>query len=66
VEAHGLGLDRYTPLALELHGIQDLGNALALGDGVRYVQKPICEGTLSVINMRDYAKVARTLDVFHP
>src|SRR3712207_7037579 len=33
-EAHGLGLDRYAPLALELHGVQDLVHPLPLGYGI--------------------------------
>ena len=64
-DADGLGLDRDAPLALEVHGVEDLVHPLALGDGLRYVQQPVGEGALAVVNMRDYAEVARTLDVFH-
>ena len=65
-DAHGLGLDRYPPLALQLHGVQDLVHPLALGDGLGYVEEPIGEGTLAVVYVRDYAEVARAFDVFHP
>src|SRR3712207_7310585 len=65
-EAHGLGLDRYAPLALELHGVQDLVHPLPLGYGISYIQQPIREGALAMINVRDNAEVARTLGVFHP
>ena len=37
-EADGLGLDGYTPLALQVHGVEDLGHPLPLGNGVGRVK----------------------------
>ncbi len=37
-QADGLGLDGNTPLALQLHGVEDLGDPLALRHGVGEVQ----------------------------
>ena len=65
-DTHGLGLDRYPPFALQLHGVQDLVHPLTLGDGLGYVEEPVCEGTLAVVDVRDYAEVARAFDVSHP
>src|SRR5215211_5741298 len=65
-EADGLGLDGYAPLALEVHGVQDLVHPFPLGYGIGRIRQPIREGALAVINVRDNAKVARMLDVFHP
>src|SRR4028118_2299588 len=63
-EADGLGLYGYAALALELHGVQDLVHPIPLGDGLRQVKQPVGEGALAVVDVRDYAKIAGTLDVF--
>jgi hypothetical protein len=65
-EADGLCLDGYAPLSLQFHGVQDLGYALPLGDGVGCIQQPVREGALAMINMRDYAEIADAFDASHP
>ncbi len=64
-EPDGLGLDGYAALALELHGVQDLVHPFPLGDRLGDVQQPVGEGALAVVDVRDYAEIAGTLDVFH-
>ena len=65
-DADGLGLDCYPPLALKIHGIQDLVHSLALRDSLGYVEEPVGEGAFSVVYVRDYAEVARAFGVVHP
>ena len=64
-DAYGLGFDRYSPLAFEVHGVEDLVHPLAFGDRLGYVEEPVREGAFSVVYVRDYAEIARAFDDFH-
>ena len=56
--ADGVGLDGDAALALEVHGVEDLGLHLARGEGAGELEEPIGEGGLAVVDVRDDREVA--------
>jgi hypothetical protein len=59
--AHWLEFDRNTPLALEIHLIEELLFHFALFDGMRHLQKTVSQSRLPMINMRDNTKISDEL-----
>ena len=59
----GLGLDRDTPLPLNVHIIQDLILHLTLRQDPRLFNDPVCERAFSVIDMRDDAEIANLIHI---
>ena len=59
--AHGARLDRDALLALQVHGVQDLGLHLARLNRVRGLQQPVGEGRLAVVNVGNDAEVANVV-----
>ena len=58
VERSGGGLDGDAPLALQLHGVQQLLGPLALVDGVALLQQPVGQRGLAVVDVGDDGKIA--------
>lgn len=58
---NGLGLDRDAPLPLDVHSVENLVHPVPLGDGMRRVQQPVGQRTLTVIYMSNNAKVTSIL-----
>ena len=56
--ADGVGLDGDAALALEIHGIEHLRLHLASGQRAGKFEKPVGEGGLAVVNVRDDREVA--------
>lgn len=56
--ADGVGLDGDAALALEVHGVEDLGLHLAGGQRTGQLEEPVGEGGLAVVDMRDDREVA--------
>src|SRR5580700_1640259 len=56
--AHGVGFDGDAALALEVHGVEDLGLHLARGEGAGQLQQPVGQRGLAVVNVRDDRKIA--------
>ncbi len=59
---YGMRLDRDAPLALQIHGIEQLILLVALVDCARALEQSIRQGRLPVIDVRDDAKIAGELD----
>ncbi len=57
-----MGLDRDAPLALEVHGIEQLILGIALGDGARELEQPVRKRGLPVIDMGDDAEIPGECD----
>jgi hypothetical protein len=55
-------LDRYAFFTLQIHIIEYLRLHLALVQGSRELQEPVCERTLAMVDVSDNAKIS---DVFH-
>ena len=53
-----LGFDRNPALPLKLHIVQHLRLHLPLGQKPRHLNDPVRQCRLSVVNMRDNAKIA--------
>jgi hypothetical protein len=60
-KAHGLGLYRDAPLALQVHIIQYLILHLAGGEQAGLLDKPVRQRGLAVVYMSDYTKIADVL-----
>ena len=56
--AHGLALDGDAALALDVHGVEQLGLHVALGHRARKLQDAVRERGLAVIDVRDDREVA--------
>jgi hypothetical protein len=56
-QAHGLGLDRDPPLALQVHLVQVLLAHVAVGDGMRELEQAVGEGRFPVVDVRHDAEV---------
>ena len=56
--ADGLGLNRDTLLALEIHVVQHLLGHIAPGDSAGHLEEAVSEGGLAVVDMGDDAEVA--------
>ena len=56
--AHGLALDGDAALALDVHGIEQLGLHVALGHGARQLQDAVRERGLAVVDVGDDREVA--------
>ena len=56
--AHGLGLDRDAPLALEVHRVEQLRAHLARGDRVGQLEDAVGERRLAVVDVGDDREVA--------
>ena len=65
VQGHALGLDGDAPLALYIHGIQDLLVHLAVRETAALLDEAIGERRLAVVDMRDDAEVAYVLEFAH-
>ena len=59
--ADGVGLDGDAALALEVHGVEDLGLHFTLGERAGELEQAVGEGGLAVVDVRDDREVA---DVF--
>lgn len=64
-QADGLALDRDPPFALYVHIIEHLVLEFSQIDEVGFLDKAVCEGTLSMIYMRDNTKIANVLRFDH-
>ena len=53
-----MALDRDALLFLKVHGVKDLVLHITRVEGIRHLQHSVGEGTFSVIDMRDDAKVS--------
>ena len=58
VEADGVRLDRNSPLALEVHGVEHLVGHFPFRKRTRDFQHTVGQGGLAVVNMGDNRKVA--------
>jgi hypothetical protein len=58
VEADALGLDGDAALALQVHGIEDLGGHLALAERAGKFEQAVGQGGFAVVDVRDDAEVA--------
>ena len=56
--ADGVGLDGDAALALEVHGVKDLGLHLAGGQRAGELEEPVGESGLAVVDVRDDREVA--------
>ena len=65
VKADGVRLDRNTPLALEVHGIEHLVGHFPFRKRTRDFQHPVGQGGLAVVNMGHNRKVANVTRVRH-
>jgi hypothetical protein len=54
LHAHGLRLDRYAALALELHLVEELRAVLARVDGARHLEDAVGQRRLPVVDVGDY------------
>ena len=55
--AHGLALDGDATLALDVHGVEQLGLHVALGHGVRLLEDAIRDRRLTVVDVGDDGEV---------
>ena len=55
---NGVGFDGDPFLALKVHGVEELGLGVTLGDGLSELQQTVGKSGLSVIDMRDDGEVA--------
>ena len=58
LHAHGLGLDGDAALALQLHGVENLLDHLALFKNTRHLQQAVGQRALAVVDVGDDAEVA--------
>ena len=58
VQAYRTGFYGYAPLSFELHVIEELFLHIALCNGARLFEYPVCERGFSVVYMCDYAEIA--------
>jgi hypothetical protein len=65
VKADGVRLDRNTPLALEVHGVEDLIGHFPFRKRTCNFQYTVGQGGLAVVNMGDNRKVANVTRVRH-
>jgi hypothetical protein len=65
VEAHGLRLDGYATLPLDLHRIEDLLLHLPVGDIAAQLYQPVRQGGLAMVDMGDDGEIADETDVRH-
>src|SRR5690606_2922468 len=62
VHLNGMGLDRDAFFPLKVHIVKHLGLHLPGRQCTSKLQKPVCQGAFTVVNVGDYAKIP---DVFH-
>ena len=60
-----VALDRDAPLALDVHGVEQLITELAISDRTAALDQAVGEGRLAMIDVRDDAEVPRSLEAFH-
>jgi len=58
VEPHGLRLDGDAALALDVHGIEQLLDHVALGNRAGQLDQAVRQGRFAVIDMRDNREIA--------
>jgi len=63
VQADGMRLDRDAPLALQVHGVEDLGLHLARLQRAGEFQEPVGERGLAVVDMGDDREVPNVLRI---
>ena len=63
LEAHVLCLDRDTPLAFEIHRIEELGAHVARVYGARHLEETVGERRLPVVDMGDDAEAADAVEI---
>jgi hypothetical protein len=54
---HGLRLDGNSPLALQVHGVENLASHVAIGDGMGGLQDAIGQRRLAMVDVGDDAEV---------
>jgi hypothetical protein len=62
LQRRGLGLDGDAPLALEVHGVQDLSFHLAIGQPAAALDEAVGERRLAMVDVGDNREIA---DVLH-
>ena len=60
-----MGLDGDTPLALQIHPVQQLLLKIARGNGPGQLQQPVGQRGFAVVDMRDDAEVADQFEFCH-
>ena len=65
IQSHALGLDGDSPFALNIHGIKHLRSHFAFGQATALLDKTVCKGGFTVVNMGDDGKVSNVADVCH-
>ena len=63
--ACGLGLDRDSPLTLQVHFVEELGAHLPGGKRLRRLKQAIGERTFAMVDVSDDAKVADAAGIGH-
>ena len=63
VEADGFGFDGDAALALEVHGIEELGVHFALGERAGELEEAVGQGGFAVVDVRDDAEIADELGI---
>ena len=58
VQADGVGLDGDAALALEVHGVEDLGHHFALGQGAGDFEQAVGQRAFAVVDVRNDGKIA--------
>ena len=58
VEAHGVGLDRYTAFTLEVHVVEQLFLHIAIGDSASELEYTVGQRRFAVVDMRDDGKIS--------
>ncbi len=65
VHPHGVRLDGDAAFAFEIHAVEQLIGEVSFGDGPRYLEHPVRQSGLAVVDMRDDAEVADLFQFGH-